>query len=517
MQVPRFFNLKKQTMRRMLFGYMLLLVLIIFILVFTSMFLFGYYSTARETLSDTLSLQMEVFDREITAHHDTLSMRCISLSEASGKALESYFYKNGIFSNRLSDSPEHLNAAKDELTDILKEEMLRTECSGAFVVLNTASGKSDTSKPGVYIRRDFSDDSLVVFYEDSAFTGAKENYSPEKHEPGFNPALFPEYDRLINKTSETPQEESYYTTGIITIPGTSEKAMMIILPVRSSDGTVLGICGFEINETSFEVYHSQPSTFDNLVCVFSKTQNREIDISKSFTNCTAKSSCLPEGTLKTESFCKKLHTFKNENSEYIGTLRNTGMSHDNARPYTLAVMIPKNDYNKIFFKNFLHFIILTILLLLVSITCCSYFSKRYISPIIKKLEKFKNAETGEETDGATYAEIEDLFAFLKSKEDELSEAQSKVDRLSYSRKSEIDPDDYENFKTGLKMLTKSERNIFDMYLSGKTAKEITEAVGIKERTLKFHNSNIYSKLGVRNLKELLRFAALYNEETEKNM
>ena len=43
---------------------------------------------------------------------------------------------------------------------------------------------------------------------------------------------------------------------------------------------------------------------------------------------------------------------------------------------------------------------------------------------------------------------------------------------------------------------------------GKTAKEIVEILGIKENTLKYHNKNIYSKLGISSRKQLLRFAAL---------
>ena len=51
-----------------------------------------------------------------------------------------------------------------------------------------------------------------------------------------------------------------------------------------------------------------------------------------------------------------------------------------------------------------------------------------------------------------------------------------------------------------------------MYLAGKNAKDIIEATGIKESTLKFHNSNIYQKLGVSSRKQMLRYAALYTRE-----
>ena len=98
------------------------------------------------------------------------------------------------------------------------------------------------------------------------------------------------------------------------------------------------------------------------------------------------------------------------------------------------------------------------------------------------------------------------------KEKEFSAIQAKVDKLAYSRKNEIDPNDYEYFKMGIKTLTKQERTIFELYLSGKSAPEILEITGIKERTLKFHNGNIYEKLGVHSRKQMLRYAMFYQNE-----
>lgn len=75
-------------------------------------------------------------------------------------------------------------------------------------------------------------------------------------------------------------------------------------------------------------------------------------------------------------------------------------------------------------------------------------------------------------------------------------------------------DDYEFFLTGLKQLTPTERTIFDLYMDGKTAAEILESMAIKQTTLKYHNRNIYSKLGVSSKKQLLNYAALYAREKQ---
>jgi DNA-binding CsgD family transcriptional regulator len=60
------------------------------------------------------------------------------------------------------------------------------------------------------------------------------------------------------------------------------------------------------------------------------------------------------------------------------------------------------------------------------------------------------------------------------------------------------------FLEKLKGLTPKEREIYDCYLSGMTTKEIMEKLAITENTLKYHNKNLYSKLGVSSRKELER-------------
>ena len=51
-------------------------------------------------------------------------------------------------------------------------------------------------------------------------------------------------------------------------------------------------------------------------------------------------------------------------------------------------------------------------------------------------------------------------------------------------------------------------------MDGKTAAEILESMAIKQTTLKYHNRNIYSKLGVSSKKQLLNYAALYAREKQ---
>lgn len=61
----------------------------------------------------------------------------------------------------------------------------------------------------------------------------------------------------------------------------------------------------------------------------------------------------------------------------------------------------------------------------------------------------------------------------------------------------------EQFLQGLRELTPTERAVYDLHVSGKSTKEVMATLNIKENTLKFHNKNLYSKLGVTSRKQLL--------------
>ena len=56
---------------------------------------------------------------------------------------------------------------------------------------------------------------------------------------------------------------------------------------------------------------------------------------------------------------------------------------------------------------------------------------------------------------------------------------------------------------GLSKLTPTERAIYDAYIARVTTKEIMANLNITENTLKYHNKNLYGKLGVSSRKELI--------------
>ena len=67
----------------------------------------------------------------------------------------------------------------------------------------------------------------------------------------------------------------------------------------------------------------------------------------------------------------------------------------------------------------------------------------------------------------------------------------------------ISPERIEVFMSGLTTLTPTEKTIYEAHLARLTSTEIMANMDIKESTLKYHNRNLYGKLGVATRKELL--------------
>ena len=76
----------------------------------------------------------------------------------------------------------------------------------------------------------------------------------------------------------------------------------------------------------------------------------------------------------------------------------------------------------------------------------------------------------------------------------------------------VDNEQCEMFCAGVETLTQTERKIYDSYIKRITTKEIMASLNITENTLKFHNKNIYSKLGVGSRKELIEIYKQLNKK-----
>ena len=533
------FRKKKMSMWRKLLLYMLTLVLVVVVFVFVGLFFVGQFSTTTEKYANNLTFQNEFYTRQIEKYFDGISMMSEMLASDSSDIIDKYLTENEIHMSALNDSQLYTEGAQKALFPKLKEELLKADASGAFIMLNatvnTGEADSDKSRTGLYFQRstlDRTDETLLLF-RGSAELGRKNGVMPHrKWRLEFKTDFVPQTKKFFNET--IVEEKNSLLTDIFTLNGTSEEAMAFLTPLFGADGSYYGVCGFEISKNYFKDFFAQPTRLDQLTCTFSKTtEDGRIDCDNVFWAGVFNGYSLkPNGTLVPKKMSDALFELAGENT-FVAAGKEVTIC---GTAYTLIAMQPKSEFDKTVAINVAKIVSVCFLLVFSAVMLCVVFSRKFVSPVIKSLERIRMQEhAGTKSD---IIEIDDLFVYLagqdklreietenlkrrneelaivtETQNNEIGKRQAEIDRLAYSRKNEIDPDDYEAFRIGIKELTKTEKTVFDLYLQGKTADEIAVALNIRESTLKFHNHNILEKLGVSSRKQLLRYATLLKQET----
>ncbi len=527
---------KKQSMKHKLFGYMLILAIFLIVFFLAGLFLLGKVTSLKKETYNTLDFQGKVFEQQLNSYCNDLAVMGIQLSENTTHIIEDYINKNGISFKDFNGSKKNIEGIQPKMFDMLNHKLLETDCSGAFIILdatiNPGLNNADRSKTGIYLQQsnlDFSDNSILLYRGSAEYSKSLGIMPHRKWRLEFNANTFPNYDELMLNAS-LPLSTSCRITDIITLPGTSERVMLFTVPIIGSDGTVYGLCGFEISESYFKNIFAQPSNIKRAVFCLNKDSDSLVDAENSFScGITSGYYLAPKGKFSSKAIGKGLQEYKSDDYSYIGISSDMDL-HCGNQKFSVTILMPKQDYIHSARYNALRIALLILLLAIAVISCCNFFSRHYLLPIKEGLKQIHSKEY--EGANSNISKIEDLFEFLAEQDhkneialvemetalsqikDEYNEAQQKISRLAYSRKNEVDPDNYKQFCNGIKNLSPTESLIFNYYLEGKKVKEIMELTGTKESTIRFHNRNIYSKLGVNSLKQLLLYATILKQKKD---
>jgi len=553
------------SLKRKLFLYMLLLTVLLLAILTIGLVLFGRTSTTAETFRDSLDLQMEVFEKDISVHFDHLAASAVTLSEDMTAVLEKKLNEYHIDFSSLNDQSEIIYDMQANMIEPMRQKLLQTNCSGVFVMLNaTVNSKlpeSSVSRTGLYLQINGYDHtrSDMLLYRGMADIAQSHRIMPHrKWRLEFRTDLFPDYAGIVSEVS-FPPDISYRVTELFKLPGTSENALLLTVPMMGDDGTYYGLCGYEVSASYFMTYHEQPSKLPHLSCLLAAKHDNILITSESL-SCGSRDAYFH--TLTEDYAILKIDNgftvLRDDKFTYLGLTQTIKLSPGDGE-HLLVVMVPKKDFDRALYKSMAQTVFFLVLLLFFTVSFCKFFSRRFLTPLLSAIDRIKS----DRRNNADFdiPEILDLIEYLDRQEKErdeklislekkhlmaenekihlqakydsalrefrrveeeyhtakedLMQMQSKMDRLAYSRKTEIDPADYQFFIAGLQTLTESERNLFEHYLAGKSVKEILEITGIKESTLKYHNHNLLGKLGVSSRKQMLRYAEVMRHQKEE--
>lgn len=567
------------SLKRKLFSYMLLLVCLLLLVLVMGMFLLGQFNSTEQNTFDALDMQMEVFEKDITNHFDSIAAAGVNLSKNMTVFLESYLQLQELSFFDLTDNSKSIADLQTAMLAPLLQQLKQEDCSGVFVMLDTTINSSvenaETSRTGLYLKINgykSTYNPVTLLRGDAEIARANGIMPHRQWKLEFDTDIFPSYKDIL-ADALLPSVKSYRFTEISTLPGTEEEVMLLTVPMVGEDGNYYGICGFEISESYFMSYYAQPTKVDYLTYLLTPFHTGMVDTAAGF-SCGVSDGYYraPQGQLALHDAGNNLLVYEGDEIPYLGVNRKISLS-PNTPDYMLSVMMRKSDFDKDMRTENIKNVSLLILLLLAAVSCCYYFSRRFLTPILRSLEQLK---TENKMAGfVDIPEIADLFEFLAQKDrahdeslsalteeklaaegekealsreyrkiqleyeetkqklteaestlnqtqqkhehtqTEFEKAQAELERLAYSRQAEIDPDAYAYFLEGIETLTSTERKIFDYYLDGLSIKEIAAAASVKESTIYTHNRNIYSKLGINSLKQLLRYAALMRQQEKE--
>ena len=531
------FKKKEKSMKRKLFVYMFFLVTAISVTLLMGLFLFGRIGTTEQDFHKNLSIQSEYFTNNMETYWDDLASMNIALGETMQSTLETSLNNQGLTFSQLQDNPNALYSLENDLIQPLSQFLERANCSGAYIQLDTTINSTlenaNNQRSGVYLQKNSTSVSKedLILYRGIANVGKKHGIMPHrKWRQEFDVTLVPDYEEL--KTGDF----DYSLSDIIQLPYTEERIALLRVPLVGKDGTFYGLCGFEISQSWFKYAHTQPSTLNHLTCLL-VPDDIKILTEKGFSTGSRNGFYyLPKGSLEVKQMSNGLLKIIGQDRSYIGFKSRVPISKN--QTYSTFVMILDSDYNRAIAKSNIELFFFTILLLLFVLLGCSYFSQRYLTPILQGLDQLRKDKKNQTR--YSVQEIDDLLDFLSIQDYEVEnkmlslelemqenrkkleqieneheliqreydKARMEVERLAKKREVDVDEEEYNRFLECLATLTRKEKEILDLYVKGYSSKDILETLNITDNTLKYHNRNIYSKLGVKSRKQLLMYMTL---------
>ena len=492
--------------------------------------LFGFINSANVQIMRDLDAWLTNSADSIEKDCDELAACAISFSHQLESQIQDFLIEQQLQFDDLRDNTQALTELQQELYDTVYLNMQVAPASGAFYILNTTVNSASETPlfNGIYLKYvNLSSENTVnndfALYRGSYATGNENNLT---FHSGWNNE---------NRTDFFEDCESVFSEGVhyalstvSEIPDTWENARYIYVPLRDRQDKIFGVCGFEISDLLFRLSNkTEDPRWGQLICGL-------IDQQQGSYRGQFSSNRYQNSTL--QIVLRKDHTqFDFGAEDCVGATKEIYLGND---IFTVAVMMPQAQYQKFVRDGQLQNAMVFLILGIVALASCVIMSHRYVSPILKRIEQVKAKDIG--GDPTNIREIEDLFAYLAARDEayearleeleqerqaaeanaaqtqkdyqtalrQLDLVQGELEQLAAAQRREIVLEEYEFFLCNLGTLTATEYKVYELYLAGKNAKQIVEILGISENTLKYHNKNIYSKLGISSRKQMLRFAAL---------
>ena len=540
----------KPSMRRRLLLYMGALAALLLFSLFAVLLLLGQLKSPREEMKKSLTFQMGTFRSDMASLWRNVSVMGIHLSEDMTAIIEE---QTSDFSSLNGDAAA-VGALQEAMLEPLCQYVRQTDCSGAFILLG-ASLSSDLavdSHAGLYVQRGNAEHTTgdLLLYRGMADIGRRHKVMPHrKWAQEFDLSSFPGFAEHLEKAS-APIERSCRTTEFITLPGTTEQAILLTVPMIGADGTVYGLCGFSVNQTYFLAHHAQPTGIGSLACVLSDSAEG-LDVQRGLLTYPTGDFCfVPDELLEKRSLRGGLTAFVGSELSFVGISEPFTVAVGDEAPHDLTVLISKAAYDRAMLKSVIEIAALLTLLVFFAVGCCLFYTRRYLRPILEDIDHVTVA--GGEKGKPIFEELLPISEKMRSHEEavtvlkaerqdaqdraeqllgeklgleeqvegmqgQLDDSLAEIRRLAHLGKKELKPDDYDKFLKGYAKLSTKELEICAALAKGLSARQCAEQTGNALSTIDTYRKRVYGKTNIHRVRQLrLCYALMQLEQAEQD-
>lgn len=470
----------------------------------------GVFSNDAKKAGETLQLQLNNAQLQITQHLESLEAHSIALSEQISRTLDSLLTGNGLTMEDLNDNPELLLELQEDLMPRLYMTLQLSQCSGAYLVLdattNTGSDKASHSATGIYLRyanfnaKGAAKQDVVYFRGIPDIARAERIELHNRWNLEFDTDLFPGYDAWM-ETEVGRLADACCWTERFRLTDTWEDVQLLCVPIKDQNGKVCGLCGVELS--SLYCYLSYPElngAFGPMVTVLAPMRNGMLLPDKGLSG-SADGTFFVDAVALTVRKGKYFNTYSEGGNKYIGLHCATNVHGADGSGLFAAVLIPENTYSS--YRNTGRLLLTgcSVLLLILTVCLSLFLSKRFVQPILQTIQAIRSEEITEKV-GTGISELDELMVFV----------QSKSNSNALQNPNTLPPNIEELFHTfaeRAKTLSTAERGILKYYIDGHEITEIPDLAFISIHTVKKHNSNIYQKFGISSRDELMLYIELF--------
>ncbi len=538
-------NKKGTTLHRRLILFFILVTISLVLVFALLMSVFGITGKNGRAVENQIDTELSIMTDKIHDDFGRISLGGITIAEDIVERSEDFFETEGIAASDLAEHPELIESLLAVHMRTLIDTVNNRYCGGAFMMLDATAtpnaANAEYAKAGIFIKKTqpSATDSVGVrlHYLRGPAQLARDHdimlLGQWRMEYDVtDQAFFSRVMQTARDHGELPLSRLYYWSGRTVLKGDSESGFLLCVPLRASDGTVFGLCGIQVSDRMFKSFYTpEGGEFDHIFTVMSPRCDTGL--------------CADRGLIAGNYYLTGNHwnfDLKIEDthegfvhyqgaSEFYGGKVSSLRLYPNGSPFEgeewqAAILMPKDVLHTAVKGNATYFTVTVVVLLVISVIASIFVSKHYLKPVNRAIESIKKDPHGALDADSPYVEISDLFEFLASKDQE-HEAQLRrlheekaateehservkthLSHLTEEKLPQVSEEEFAFFMQCLHTLTAKEREIFDLYLEGKKAKDIQEIANINQNTLKYHNRNIYSKLGISSRKQLLEYAVL---------